>query len=45
MHKTIVTAQPVYNQKGKVVSATIKVQSNVMEPNSKYIITIKKAEK
>lgn len=42
MHETIVTAQPVYNQKGKVVSATIKVQSNIMEPNTKYIITIKK---
>lgn len=40
MYKTIIKAQPVVNQKGKTVSAQIKIQSNVMEPGIKYEITI-----
>jgi hypothetical protein len=40
MCQTIVTAQPVVNKKGFNVSASIKVQSNVMEPGVKYEITI-----
>ena len=44
-YKTIITAQPVVNRKGKNVSAWIKVQSNVMEPGVKYEITIKSINK
>ena len=43
-HQTIITAQPVYGRKGRIVSATIKVQSNMMEPNTKYLVTIQKVE-
>jgi hypothetical protein len=45
MYKTVITAQPVVNKKGFNVSASIKVQSNVMEPGVKYEITIKPINK
>lgn len=35
-----IKSQPVYNKKAKVVSSTIKVQSNLMEPNVVYIVQI-----
>ena len=45
MYKTEITAQPIYNQKGLIVSASIKVSSKVMEVGVKYLITIKKIKK